>query len=96
VLERLEQAAARAREEQWPYEQFLETLLEAEVWPGDVYTVRTDGTGLKRLTTDAKAISVAWSSRGRLAFYGTGTQRSRKQKAGEPGETRPARCAMSP
>jgi hypothetical protein len=28
VLERLEQTAARAREESWPYEQFLEALLE--------------------------------------------------------------------
>ena len=32
VLERLEQTAARARDEGWPYEQFLETLLEAEVF----------------------------------------------------------------
>jgi DtxR family Mn-dependent transcriptional regulator len=31
VLQRLEQTAERARAEQWPYEQFLETLLEAEV-----------------------------------------------------------------
>src|SRR3954447_25135212 len=35
VLERLEQTAARAREEQWPSEQFLETLLEAEVCARD-------------------------------------------------------------
>ena len=27
LLERLEQTAARAREESWPYEQFLEALL---------------------------------------------------------------------
>jgi len=32
VLERLQDTAARAREEGWPYEQFLETLLEAEVF----------------------------------------------------------------
>ncbi len=32
VLERLEQTAERAREEGWPYEQFLEALLEAEVF----------------------------------------------------------------
>ena len=32
VLERLEQTAATAREEGWPYEQFLEVLLEAEVF----------------------------------------------------------------
>ena len=32
VLERLEQTAARARQEGWPYEQFLEALLEAEVF----------------------------------------------------------------
>ncbi|MGH2887135.1 MAG: IS21-like element helper ATPase IstB, partial [Solirubrobacteraceae bacterium] len=32
VLERLEQTAERARAEQWPYEQFLEALLEAEVF----------------------------------------------------------------
>jgi hypothetical protein len=32
VLERLEQTAERARSEQWPYEQFLEALLEAEVF----------------------------------------------------------------
>ena len=30
ILERLEQTAASAREESWPYEQFLEVLLEAE------------------------------------------------------------------
>ena len=35
VLERLEQTATRAREEGWPYEQFLETLLEAEVFARD-------------------------------------------------------------
>jgi hypothetical protein len=33
VLERLEQTAERARAEQWPYEQFLENLLEAEIFP---------------------------------------------------------------
>ena len=32
VLERLEQTAERARAEEWPYEQFLEALLEAEVF----------------------------------------------------------------
>ena len=32
VLERLEQTAERARAERWPYEQFLEALLEAEVF----------------------------------------------------------------
>ena len=32
VLERLEQTAARARAQEWPYEQFLEALLEAEVF----------------------------------------------------------------
>src|SRR3954462_12960488 len=32
IAERLEQTAERARAEQWPYEQFLETLLEAEVF----------------------------------------------------------------
>ena len=35
VLERLEQTAERARAEQWPYEQFLESLLEAEVFARD-------------------------------------------------------------
>ena len=40
VLERLEQAAARAREEQWPYEQFLEVLLEAEVFARDASGAR--------------------------------------------------------
>jgi DNA replication protein DnaC len=35
VLQRLEQTAERARAEQWPYEQFLETLLEAEVFARD-------------------------------------------------------------
>jgi DNA replication protein DnaC len=40
VLERLEQTAARAREEQWPYEQFLETLLEAEVFARDASGAR--------------------------------------------------------
>lgn len=32
IAERLAQTAERAREEQWPYEQFLETLCEAEVF----------------------------------------------------------------
>ncbi len=40
VLERLEQTAARAREEQWPYEQFLEALLEAEVFARDASGAR--------------------------------------------------------
>ena len=35
VLERLEQTAATAREEGWPYERFLEVLLEAEVFARD-------------------------------------------------------------
>jgi DNA replication protein DnaC len=35
VLERLEQTAAHARSEQWSYERFLETLLEAEVFDRD-------------------------------------------------------------
>jgi len=41
VLERLEPTAARAREEQWPYEQFLEALLEAEVFARDASGART-------------------------------------------------------
>jgi len=40
VLERLEQTAERARAEQWPYEQFLETLLEAEVYARDASGAR--------------------------------------------------------
>lgn len=41
VLERLEQTAARAREEEWPYEQFLEALLEAEVFARDASGARS-------------------------------------------------------
>ncbi len=40
VLERLEATAARAREEGWAYEQFLETLLEAEVFARDASGAR--------------------------------------------------------
>jgi DNA replication protein DnaC len=40
VLERLEQTAARAREEGWAYEQFLEALLEAEVFARDASGAR--------------------------------------------------------
>jgi DNA replication protein DnaC len=40
VLERLEQTAERARAEQWPYEQFLETLLEVEVFARDASGAR--------------------------------------------------------
>lgn len=40
VLERLEQTAERARTEQWPYEQFLESLLEAEVFARDASGAR--------------------------------------------------------
>jgi DNA replication protein DnaC len=40
VLERLEATAARARDEGWPYEQFLETLLEAEVFARDASGAR--------------------------------------------------------
>ena len=35
MLERLEQTAERARAESWPYECFLEALLEAEVFARD-------------------------------------------------------------
>ena len=41
VLERLEQTAERAGTEQWPYEQFLESLLEAEVFARDASGART-------------------------------------------------------
>ena len=41
VLERLEQTAALAREQSWPYERFLETLLEAEVFARDASGART-------------------------------------------------------
>jgi DNA replication protein DnaC len=40
VWERLEQTAERARAEQWPYEQFLESLLEAEVFARDASGAR--------------------------------------------------------
>jgi DNA replication protein DnaC len=40
VLERLVQTAERARAEQWPYEQFLESLLEAEVFARDASGAR--------------------------------------------------------
>ncbi|MGH8721015.1 MAG: ATP-binding protein, partial [Burkholderiales bacterium] len=40
VLERLEQTAERARAEVWPYEQFLESLLEAEVFARDASGAR--------------------------------------------------------
>jgi DNA replication protein DnaC len=40
VLERLEQTAARARAEKWPYERFLEALLEAEVFARDASGAR--------------------------------------------------------
>jgi DNA replication protein DnaC len=40
VRDRLEQTAERAREERWPYEQFLETLLEAEVFARDASGAR--------------------------------------------------------
>ena len=40
VLERLEQTASTAREEGWPYEQFLEVLLEAEVFARDASGAR--------------------------------------------------------
>src|SRR4051812_23044976 len=41
VLERLDQTAAKARHEAWPYEQFLEVLLEAEVFARDASGART-------------------------------------------------------
>jgi DNA replication protein DnaC len=40
VLERLEQTAERARSERWPYEQFLEALLEAAVFARDASGAR--------------------------------------------------------
>jgi DNA replication protein DnaC len=40
VMERLEQTAQTAREEGWPYEQFLEVLLEAEVFARDASGAR--------------------------------------------------------
>ena len=40
VLERLEQTATLAREQSWPYERFLESLLEAEVFARDASGAR--------------------------------------------------------
>jgi len=40
VLERLDQTATLAREQGWPYERFLETLLEAEVFARDASGAR--------------------------------------------------------
>ena len=40
VLERLQTTAQRARDEDWPYEQFLEALLEAEVFARDASGAR--------------------------------------------------------
>jgi DNA replication protein DnaC len=40
VRDRLQQTAERAREEGWPYEQFLEVLLEAEVFARDASGAR--------------------------------------------------------
>jgi hypothetical protein len=75
VLERLEQTAERARAEQWPYEQFLEALLEAEVFARDAsgarqhirHVMNADGTG-KRLVIPSGYAAV-WSPDGeRIAF----------------------------
>jgi DNA replication protein DnaC len=41
VLERLPETTERARAESWPYEQFLESLLEAEVFARDASGART-------------------------------------------------------
>jgi hypothetical protein len=41
IAERLAATAERAREEQWPYEQFLETLCEAEVFVREASGART-------------------------------------------------------
>ncbi len=41
VLERLEQTAALPREQEWPNQRFLETLLEAEVFARDASGART-------------------------------------------------------
>jgi DNA replication protein DnaC len=41
IAERLAETAERAREEQWPYEQFLETLCEAEVFAREASGART-------------------------------------------------------
>src|SRR5436190_23947752 len=41
ALERLDQTAAKARDESWPYEQFLEVLLEAEVFARDASGAHT-------------------------------------------------------
>ena len=41
IAERLAATAERAREEQWPYEQFLETLCEAEVFAREASGART-------------------------------------------------------
>jgi DNA replication protein DnaC len=40
IAERLGQTAERARKEEWPYEQFLEVLLEAEVFARDASGAR--------------------------------------------------------
>lgn len=40
IADRLGQTAERARSEQWPYERFLEVLLEAEVFARDASGAR--------------------------------------------------------
>jgi dipeptidyl aminopeptidase/acylaminoacyl peptidase len=42
---------------------------------GDVYTVRTDGSALRRLTNGAEAADVSWSSRGLIAYTTSVTTR---------------------
>jgi hypothetical protein len=76
ILERLAATAERAREEQWPYEQFLETLCEAEVFA-------REASGARQRTRSAAAS-------GALANRSVGMLTAGHLFAWPPGSARPS------
>jgi Tol biopolymer transport system component len=55
-----------------------------ERWFSDIYTIRPDGTDLRRLTTDQISTNPAWSVDGRIWFIRTPMVGGNLQTAGPP------------
>jgi hypothetical protein len=92
ALERLEQTAALAREQDWPYERFLETLLEAEVFARDASGARmrirhTAFPALKTLAHEHPRLSPAPSYRDILHVDARTGQRDDADDATRPRRT---------
>jgi TolB protein len=47
---------------------FIDSLIQSTLEVSDVYTVRADGSDVRRLTTDGRSVLPVWTSEGRVVF----------------------------